>query len=158
MWDQRCSIGFRSGDCAGHSITSIPCSARKFVASFERLEELVAEDLCVELRIHVPVNTARDPNSICCHASPDHDMTAAKFDRLRNIPRFMCFPRHSPAPNVSVRVMHLHLRLITPYHALPILHCPSFMLARKHKTIANLSFGEPGFSTLPIALHASIMK
>lgn len=151
-------MGFKSGDWVGHSITSIPWFARNFVASFERLEKLVTENFGVEFRVHVPVNSARDPDSIGRHASPYHNPSTTVFHRLRHIPWIMRFPRHSPAPNDAIRVMHLHLRLVTPYNALPVIDCPSFMLLRKREAVVNVPFGESGLFALSIMLQAGVMK
>jgi len=84
----RCSIGFRSGDMLGHSITftfsflskavvilavclgPLSCRSAQFLKGGHHV---LLQNVTVHVGIHVSLNKAELPSTSSTHAAPDHD-------------------------------------------------------------------------------------
>ena len=89
----RCSIGFRSGDILGHSITfsflskavviltvrlgSLSCHSAQFLKGGHHV---LLQNVTVHVGIHVSLNKAQLPSTRSTHAAPDHDATSTMVD------------------------------------------------------------------------------
>ncbi len=81
-----CSIGFRSGDIVGHSITFSFISKAVVILAvclgcyvgkqfLKGGHHLLLQSVTVHLGIHVSLNEPQLPSTSSSHAAPDHDLT-----------------------------------------------------------------------------------
>ncbi len=125
-----CSIGFRSGDILGHSITFTFCS--KAVSSWRCVwggyvgkpflkggHHLLLQNVTVHVGIHVSFNEPQLPSTSSSHAAPDHDATTTKLDCRQGTIFLVLLTRASPHMLDTICVKQVYLRLIRPHDMVP---------------------------------------
>ncbi len=89
-----CSIGFRSGDILGHSITFTFTFSSKAVVILQCVwgdyyvgkqflkggHHLLLQNVTVHVGVHVSLNEPQLPSTSSSHAAPDHDATTTMLD------------------------------------------------------------------------------
>ncbi len=130
-----CSIGFRSGDILGHSITFTFSSKAVVIlavclggwlcwktVSEGRASCSASECHRVHVGIHVSLNEPQLPSTSSTHAAPDHDATTTMLD-CRQDTIFLVLPtRASPHMLDTIWAKQVYLRLIRPQDMVPVIH------------------------------------
>ncbi len=139
-----CSIGFRSGDILGHSITFTftfsfiskavvilvvclgviimleNCRSAQFLKGGNHL--LLLQNVTVHVRIHVSLNEPQLPSTSSSHAAPDHDATTTMLDCRQGTIFLVLLTRASPHMLDTIWVKQVYLRLIRPQDMVPVIH------------------------------------
>ncbi len=126
-----CSIGFRSGDILGHSITFTFSS--KAVSSWLCVwggyvgkqflkggHHLLLHNVTVHVGIHVSLNEPQLPST--SHPAPDHDATTTMLDCRQGTNFLILLTRASPHMLDTIWVKQVYLRLIRPQDMVPVIH------------------------------------
>ncbi len=124
-----CSIGFRSGDILGHSITftftlsnavrqlsSWRCVWGGYVGKqfLKGGHHLLLQNVTVHVGIHVSLNEPQLPSTSSTHAAPDHDATTTMLDCRQGTIFLVLLTRASPHMLDTIRVKQVYFRLIRP--------------------------------------------
>ncbi len=136
-----CSIGFRSGDILGHSITftfsfiskavvilavclgSLLCWKTAVQHSFLKGgHHLLLQNVTVYVGIHVSLNEPQLPSISSTHAAPDHDATTTMLDCRQGTIFLVLLTRASPHMLDTIWVKQVYLRLIRPQDMVPVIH------------------------------------
>ncbi len=103
-----CSIGFRSGDILGHSITFtfsskavvilVVCLGSYYVGkqSLKGGHHPLLQNVTVHVGIHVSLNEPQLPSTSSSHAAPDHDATTTMLDCRQGTIFMVLLTRASP--------------------------------------------------------------
>ncbi len=109
-----CSIGFRSGDILGHSITftfsfiskavvisavclgSLLCWNCRSAQFLKGGHHLLLQNVTVHVGIHVSFNEPQLPSTSSTHAAPDHDATTTMLDCRQGTIFLVLLTRVSP--------------------------------------------------------------
>ncbi len=126
-----CSIGFRSGDILGHSITFTFSS--KAVSSWLCVwggyvgkqflkggHHLLLHNVTVHVGIHVSLNEPQLPST--SHPAPNHDATTTMLDCRQGTNFLILLTRASPHMLDTIWVKQVYLRLIRPQDMVPVIH------------------------------------
>ncbi len=129
-----CSIGFRSGDILGHSITFTFSSKAVVIlavclgwllcwktGSGGRASSSASE--CYNTCWNpCSLNELQLPSTSSTHAAPDHDATTTMLDCRQGTIFLVLLTRASPHMLDTIRVKQVYLRLIRPQDMVPVIH------------------------------------
>ncbi len=131
-----CSIGFRSGDILGHSITFTFSSKAVVILAVcfgvvVMLEKqflkgghhLLLQNVTVHVGIHVSLNEPQLPSTSSSHAAPDHDATTTMLDCRQGTIFLVRLTRASSHMLDTIWVKQVYLRLIRPQDMVPVNSC-----------------------------------
>ncbi len=97
-----CSIGFRSGDILGHSITFTFSSKEVVWGGYVGKQflkgghHLLLQNVTVHVGVHVSLNEPQLPSTSSSHAAPDHDATTTMLDCRQGTIFLVLLTRASP--------------------------------------------------------------
>ncbi len=127
-----CSVGFRSGDILGHSITFINKAVvilavcLGWLLGWKTISEgghhLLLQNVTVHVGIHVSLNEPQLPSTSSSHAAPDHDATTTMLDCRQGTIFLALLTRASPHMLDTIWAKKVYLRLIRPQDMVPVIH------------------------------------
>ena len=139
---ERCSMGCKSGNWAGHFMGMMLLSENHCSAFFEvcfgslsywkyhlssaifKLSMLsLLQNLTILHRIHLPLHLYQCPHPIPAHISPNHQVIPpSMLDSWCGSPVWYWFPLLLPNIHLPIWPNPIELCLISPQHPLPVLH------------------------------------
>jgi len=121
------------------------------VVPFDRSEQVVPQDSLVHMLVHHTLDLAHESRAVGGHAAPDHDGSASMLDCLLDMAWLLALTVANPAPRTPIRAEAIDLRLIRPYHMLPVVDGPVPVAFSKLETGLDV-FGRE--SRLRFLLHS----
>ncbi len=127
-----CSIGFRSGDILGHSITFTFSSKEAVILAvwsgyvgkqfLKGGHHFLLQNVAVHVGIHVSLNEPQLSSTSSSRAAPDHDVTTTMLDCRQGTLFLLLLTRASPHTLDTIWVKQVYLRLIRPQDMVPVIH------------------------------------